>query len=71
MSKEKIEFDAELEDATRYILGPDRAVWVGRISNDKKGRFVDGEVVTTSLEVSYEGGLLRTLNTLYKISESS
>lgn len=67
------EFDAELHD---WVLvcwrcpSGDWPVIVGRVRNDRKGRFADGRLIHTSAVVSppaeiSSGRIIRTLNTRY------
>ena len=57
------DFDAILKG---YTEGP---VYYGYIFEDKKGRFVDGTYIRTSMVVSIKDGILQTLNTKYKLEK--
>jgi hypothetical protein len=56
------EYDAELHG---YAAWDGRLL--GRIYGDKKGRFADGTLVTTSLVVEQVGDIVTTKNSTYKL----
>lgn len=61
-----MEYTAELRDYYSYPAG-NSSVYVGRIYNDSKGRFVDGQIVRTSLVEKVDGDLVYTMNSVYKL----
>ena len=54
--------DARLEDWVRV-----GAVIYGKIFEDSKGRFTDGQDIVTSRIVSIDNDTVQTVNTLYKL----
>ena len=63
-----VEFDGELRDWTLVPAYGGGIVAKGRIYNDKKGRFEDGEYIHTSVVESVEGNIVRTKNSVYELS---
>lgn len=59
-------YDAELRDWYKvpYLNG---AIYRGRVYNDRKGRFNDGELVSTSYMLAVDGDILQTRNSRYKL----
>lgn len=60
------QYDAELHDA-RMIYG---STYTGQIYADKRMRFKDGQVITTTEIISQEGDIVTTKNTKYKLFKS-
>lgn len=64
----KVNYDAELRDwVFRKSYYHDGLVATGIVYNDSKGRFLDGEGITTSLIKNTDGLLLITENSVYKL----
>lgn len=67
-------FDAVISEWTISPCNPGRHGLVtlrGRIYNDKKNRFMDGEMVITTeiLSIDFTEGLVHTKNSIYKLDE--
>lgn len=65
-----IQFDAELKN-WKIVDYYGNYVVIGEIYGDKKNRFVDGTVVTTSSikSLDLEAGILKTKNSLYTLEK--
>jgi hypothetical protein len=59
-------YDAVLRDWYKIELG-DKSIVFGRIYEDKKGRFNDGDQIRTSMVMNHVGDIVRTCNTTYKL----
>lgn len=69
------EVDGVIRDFKRIEIkegDENRCYYTGYLFDDKKGRYVDGEFITTSLVVTGpdEHGVIRTLNSLYILDDS-
>lgn len=66
-----MDYDAILVSPIIYPVSKKGEVAIGHIKNDKKGRFVNGELVRTSLIeeriILEDGEYIRTMNTVYKV----
>ena len=63
-----VNITAELKDAFKQYLPDDSYIIWGKIHNDSKGRFKNGDFVHTSTVISYLGNdLYKTLNSVYKV----
>lgn len=67
-TKEAKEGTAEIRNAVHQGIG---SVCTGHIYGDRKGRFKDGEFVSTSAIVGIDGDLIQTRNSLYRIALAS
>ena len=66
-AKEGPKYDAELHDYRILPAYGGGLTATGKIYNDSKGRFEDGELIRTSLVKDVQGGILITQNTRYKL----
>lgn len=66
-----MDYDAILVSPIIYPVSKKGEVAIGYIREDKKGSFVDGEQVRTSLIeeriILEDGQYIRTMNTVYKV----
>ena len=62
MIEQLTDYDAELHEAVFAGL-----VLVGKVYNDKKGRFKDGETITTSKVVKSQGNIFQTRKSTYLV----
>lgn len=74
MNTKNLNFDAIISEWTISPCNPGRHGIVslrGRIYNDQKGRFLDGEMVITSeiKHIDFEQGLVHTNNSIYKLDD--
>lgn len=71
-----VDFDAELLDWV-LIHWPNLAGWpvlIGRVMNDRKGRFADGRLIRTSVVLTpraevITGQIIQTLNSRYMLRD--
>jgi hypothetical protein len=61
-----VDYDAVLYDAFPLDFHGVLRVW-GRVKEDRKQRFHDGEGIYTSKVLSHADGLLRTKNSIYNV----
>jgi hypothetical protein len=68
-----IKYDAIIRDYSVLELGPRHKVIIGKIYDDSKSRFNDGDVIKTSvaIDLNEEDGYVRTRNTMYKLENKA